>query len=175
MVTPPDETTADPYAVIAALRQQLAGGLAERDAALAREAALSAALVKRTAELAARKTEFDERIGHQASNIDVLKAMSASPGDPQRVMDLITRRAAELCESRAALYELRDGQIQMASNCGTAPDLLEAFRRHFPRPPDRSLVVGRAILDRQVRGRGRPYAIAGNARSWRYRAAAARR
>src|SRR5262249_40978343 len=35
-------------------------------------------------------------------------------------------------------------------NCGTAPDLLAAFRRYFPRSPDRSLVVGRAILDRQI-------------------------
>jgi hypothetical protein len=37
MVTPPDETTADPYAVIAELR-------AERDAARAREAALAEVL-----------------------------------------------------------------------------------------------------------------------------------
>ena len=36
-----------------------------------------------------RNSDFDERIDHQAATIDVLKAMSASPGDPQPVFDLI--------------------------------------------------------------------------------------
>ena len=68
---------------------------AERDAALAREAALAEELAARTAELAERKSEFGERIEHQAATIDVLKAMSASPGDTQPVFDLIARRAAQ--------------------------------------------------------------------------------
>ena len=92
MAAPPDETAADPYAVIATLR-------AERDAALAREAALAEALAARTAALAQRDTEYRERIEHQAATIDVLKVMSASPGDPQPVFDLIVRRATELCDS----------------------------------------------------------------------------
>ena len=71
MVTPPDETTADAYPVIATLR-------AERDAALAREAALVRALDTRTAELDQRNNEYCERIDHQAVTVDVLKAMSAS-------------------------------------------------------------------------------------------------
>src|SRR5215469_14077254 len=50
MVTPPDETTADPYAVIEALRQQLAERSAERDAALNEKAALAEALAKRNNE-----------------------------------------------------------------------------------------------------------------------------
>jgi hypothetical protein len=41
--------------------------------------------------LAARDSEFGERIEHQSATIDVLKAMSASPGDPQPVFDLIVR------------------------------------------------------------------------------------
>ena len=111
MVTPPDETTADPYAVIAALRQRLAACSVERDTALAREAALSATLATHTAELTERKTEFDERIEHQAATIDVLRAMSASPGDAQPVFDLIVRRAQELCNGAvAALWEY-DGQL----------------------------------------------------------------
>jgi hypothetical protein len=36
-------------------------------------------------ELAARDSEFGERIEHQSATIDVLKTMSASPGDPQAV------------------------------------------------------------------------------------------
>ena len=66
---------------------------------------------ERDAALAQRTSEFSERIEHQAATVGVLKAMSASPGDPQPVFNLITRRAAELCESSTALYELREGQL----------------------------------------------------------------
>jgi hypothetical protein len=48
-------------------------------------------------ELVARNSEFGERIEQQSATIDVLKAMSASPGDPQPVFDLIVRRARDLC------------------------------------------------------------------------------
>ena len=68
-------------------------------------------LQQRTAELAARNSEFGERIEHQSATIDVLKAMSASPGDPQPVFDLIVRRARELCNiPNAGLFEF-DGEL----------------------------------------------------------------
>ena len=51
-------------------------------------------LGQRTDELAARNNEYGERIEQQSATIDVLKAMSASPGDPQPVFDLITRQGA---------------------------------------------------------------------------------
>ena len=51
------------------------------------------------AELAVRNSEFGERIEQQSATIDVLKAMSASPGDPQPVFDLIVRRARDLCNA----------------------------------------------------------------------------
>src|SRR5215472_1476237 len=120
MVTPPDETTADPYAVIAALRQQLA----ERDTALQ-------ALAERTAELAGRNSEYGERIQHQGPNADieafkaeneelraaqaagleVLQAMAASPGDSQPVFDLIARQAAKLCAVPVAAVAMIDGEL----------------------------------------------------------------
>ena len=45
------------------------------------------------AELAARNSAYTERIAYQAAANDVLKVMSASPGDPQPVFDLIVERA----------------------------------------------------------------------------------
>ena len=66
MTSPPDDTTADTSAIIAALRT-------ERDAALAREAALAEELAARTAELATRNTEYGERIEQQTATIDVLR------------------------------------------------------------------------------------------------------
>src|SRR6478752_4276391 len=97
MTAPPDDTKTDLHAVIAALR-------AERDAALSEKAALVQAS-------ATRNSEYGERTEHQAATIDVLKAMSASPGDPQPVFDLIATRARDLCNTpRATLYEF-DGEL----------------------------------------------------------------
>src|SRR6266403_5547269 len=49
------------------------------------------------AELAARNSAYSERIAYQAAANDVLKVMSASPGDPQPVFDLIVERARDIC------------------------------------------------------------------------------
>ena len=105
MVTPPDETTADPYAVIAALQQRL-------DAALAREVTLTEALTR-------GNSEYGERIEQQSATIDVLKAMSGSPGDTQPVFDLITRRAQELCNCKAAgIFEFDGELVHIGSSYG---------------------------------------------------------
>src|SRR5690242_19205091 len=61
--------------------------------------------------LAQRNTKYGERIEYQAATIDVLKAMSASPGDPQPVFDLIVNRARDLCDAYGAtVYEI-DGTL----------------------------------------------------------------
>ena len=73
MVAPPDETTADPYAVIAALRQQLAERSAERDAALAEKAELAQALAERSG-------EHGERIEHEAATVDI-ETLKAENGE----------------------------------------------------------------------------------------------
>jgi hypothetical protein len=79
-------------------------GVLEADLAAAseREAATAEVLRERTDELAARNSEFGERIEQQSATIDVLKAMSASRGDPQPVFDLIVRRARDLCNCTSA-------------------------------------------------------------------------
>ena len=104
MTAPPDDTTTGTSAIIAALRT-------ERDGARVREAALAEALAARTAELAERKTEFDERIKQQAATVDVLKVMSASPGDPRLVLDMIVQQAQALCGSAIAALFQRDGAM----------------------------------------------------------------
>ena len=76
MATTQDEMIAELQRANTVLRQERDTARAERDTALAQ-----------------RNTEYGERIEHQAATIDVLKAMSASPGDPQPVFDLIAQRA----------------------------------------------------------------------------------
>ena len=112
-------------------------------------------LQQRTDELAARNSEYGERIEHQSATIDVLKAMSASPGDPQPVFDLIVRRARELCNApNAGLFEFDGELVHRRSSVGqeayATPDAREAYARLFPMVPTRSSIACRAILDRQT-------------------------
>jgi two-component system, NtrC family, sensor kinase len=105
--------------------------------------------------LAARDSEFGERIEHQSATIDVLRAMSASPGDPQPVFDLIARRARDLCNSTSAgLFEFDGELVRRRSSVGqeayATPDAMEAYERLFPMAPTRGSITCRAILDREI-------------------------
>jgi GAF domain-containing protein len=139
MTSPPDDTTADTTAVIAALR-------AERDAALSEKAALAEALDR-------RNNEFGERIEHQAATIDVLKAMSASPGDPQPIFDLIVERARDLCDAYGATVYEFDGTLihfRAATDISDDATVREQVAAMYPMAPTRSSGAGRAILDRRI-------------------------
>src|SRR6516162_8285501 len=112
-------------------------------------------LRQRTDELAERNTAFGERIEHQSATIDVLKAMSASPGDPQPVFDLIVRRARDRCNATSAsLFEFDGELVHLRSRLGqeayATPDAMEAYERLFPMVPTRGSITCRAILDRQT-------------------------
>jgi PAS domain S-box-containing protein len=108
----------------------------------------------RTDELAARNSDFAERIDQQAATIDVLKVMSASPGDPQPVFDLIVRRAPELCNGASAVLLEYDGTLvhframhYLDARSPAAQEADEVYRNRYPMPPTRKLNSGRAILD----------------------------
>ena len=86
-----------------------------------------------SAELAARNSEFGERIEYQAATIEVLKAMSASPGDAQPVFDLIARQAAKLCNVPTAAVATFDGtMLHLAHRAGSMPHMPTPTCRSFP-------------------------------------------
>ena len=146
MTVPPDDTATDLQGVIAALQQRL-------DEGLSREAALAEALATRTAELAKRNSEHGERIEHQTATIDVLKAMSASPGDPQPVFELIATRARDLCDAYGVTVFEFDGTLihwRAATGVSDDPTVRRAAQAMFPMAPTREWGVGRAILERRV-------------------------
>ena len=141
---PPDDTTTDTSVIIAALRT-------ERDGALAREAALAEELAARTAELRERKSKFDERIEYQAATLEVLRAMSASPGDAQRVFELIVERARQLCNGVASgLFEFDGNLVHYRAGTSTDTAALRAVVARYPAAPTRDSPVCRAILDKQI-------------------------
>ncbi len=113
--------TAPQDAIIADLRRTIAELRQERDAALTQ-----------------RNSAYDERIEHQSATIDVLKAMSASPGDPQPVFDLIVRRAHELCGSpNVGLTEYDGALVHLRSMVALEgdPEAMARWKRGFPRAP----------------------------------------
>jgi PAS domain S-box-containing protein len=141
MTVPQTEATTDPQSIIAALQQRL-------DAALAREATLAEALAQ-------RNSEFGERIEHQAATIDVLKVMSASPGDPQPVFDLICRQAWTLLGGpNAVLFEYDGELVHLRAESGTSSvadaTTFAAYKRGFPMVPVRGSLTCRAILDGKI-------------------------
>ena len=114
--------------------------------------------VSRTCRSAPRRwlsanTEYGERIEHQSATIDVLKAMSASPGDPQPVFDLIVERARDLCDAYGATVFEFDGtgiHWRAATGVSDDPAVRAAYEAQFPMVPTRGWAFGRAILDRRI-------------------------
>ena len=129
----PDRTLDDPQQIIAELQRQLA---------------------ESNAELAQRNSEYGERIEHQSATIDVLKVMSASPGDPQPVFDLIVRQARELCKTPTAVLLQYDGELvhvrAMSSATAEWDEFQARYKSNFPMVPTRSSLACRAILDGQI-------------------------
>jgi PAS domain S-box-containing protein len=109
------------------------------------------ALQDRTAALALRNSEYGERIEHQSATIDVLKAMSASPGDTQPVFDLIVRRAQELCNGMSVgLFEYDGALMHIRAAFGGNESASERFAAMFPMAPTRQSLACRAVIDRQI-------------------------
>ena len=81
--------------------------------------------------------------------------MSASPGDPQPVFDLITARAQIICNAGGAVLHEFDGRLaHLRSMCWdeaiSAPGAIDLYKGLFPAVPSRTSVSMRAILDGEV-------------------------
>jgi two-component system, NtrC family, sensor kinase len=110
-------------------------------------------LQERTAALAQRNSEYGERIEHQSATIDVLKAMSTSPSDPQPVFDLIVRHANKLCNGNGVgLFEFDGSLVHLRAHLfGDANHVAVAnYKALFPMVPTRESISCRAILDKQI-------------------------
>jgi GAF domain-containing protein len=102
-------------------------------------------------ELGARNSAYGERIAFQAATNDVLKMMSASPGDPQPVFDLISVRARDLCDAYGVTVYEFDGTLlhwRAATGVSDDPAVKEAAKAAYPTPLTRDLLPGRAMLTR---------------------------
>jgi signal transduction histidine kinase len=132
MTATPDNAAPDPQQIIAELQRKLD---------------------ESRAELAARNSAYSERIAYQAAANDVLKVMSASPGDPQPVFDLIVERARDLCGGYGATVYQFDGTLihwRAATGVSDDPSARQMVEAMYPMGPTREWPPGRAIIDRQI-------------------------
>jgi GAF domain-containing protein len=101
--------------------------------------------------IAAQAREIREGAEQQAATSEILRVISSSPTDLQPVFEAIVGSAARLCEATFAALHRFDGQVvTFDSQHGMTQPEVEESRRRFPRPADREIAVGRAILDRRI-------------------------
>src|SRR5262249_22197077 len=102
-------------------------------------------------ELEVRNRDLTETLEQQTATGEILRVISSSPTDVQPVLETIVRNAVQLCDGLfGAAGMLEDGLIHLRAPYNHTPETLAAVQKAFPMPPNRSTLLGRAILDRGV-------------------------
>src|SRR5262245_50874063 len=102
-------------------------------------------LEKRLAEAQGLQAEAQEQ---QGATAEILRVISSSPGDLQRVFDTIVERAVRLCNARLGALLRFDGQmIHLAAHAQQADaESVQALQTMYPRTANTTSVSGRALL-----------------------------
>jgi len=89
--------------------------------------------------------ETQEALSHQTATADILRVISSSPGDVRPMLNAVAERALGLCDAaEAAIFLIEGDRLRFAAGVGSMsiPEENDSF------PLNRSLVVGRAAIDR---------------------------
>src|SRR3954465_14959631 len=127
----PDSTFVDPKdRLIADLQRQLAASDAKRDEALA---------------------ERDKALAQQAATAEVLQVINRSPGDLAPVFEAILEKALRLCEADFGGLITWDGQrMHRVAARGLSAELMEALHWKEPQTPQPGSVADRLIRGEDV-------------------------
>src|SRR5262249_32590779 len=94
------------------------------------------------------RRERDELLERETATGDILRMIASSPTDLQSVLDMITERAAKLCDAADAVMWRVDGEVRRhVAHFGSIPT---ASAVGEGRVSDRGTVPGRAIVDCQT-------------------------
>ena len=99
-------------------------------------------------ELENRNRDLTEALEQQTATSDILRVIASSPTDIQPVLDAVAKNAARLCDSQdAQIYRAEGDIVRKVASYGVVSRVLAVGET---RPISRSLVSGRAILDRRT-------------------------
>ncbi|MBI1848344.1 MAG: GAF domain-containing protein [Candidatus Rokubacteria bacterium] len=100
-------------------------------------------------ELEARNRDLTTALEQQTATSEILRVISSSPTDEQPVMRVVAENAARLCDAfDAAIVRVEGDVLQTVVNYVSVPSLEPLGAA--PLPIDRTTVVGRAVVDRQI-------------------------
>ena len=101
-------------------------------------------------EVARLARERDEALEQQTAASEVLRVISASPGDPEPVFQAMLERAVRICGAKFGNIYRWDGEaLHLLASHNTPPAFADAVRRSPYRPYPHS-PIGRMVADRTV-------------------------
>jgi signal transduction histidine kinase len=116
----------------------------------ARQAVIAIENVRLFDEVQARTEELSEALRQQTATAEVLKTISRTAFDLQRVLETLLENAVHLCGAKHGMIFRYDGEFcRAAADYNNPPGLLELWQR-TPIRAGRQTATGRALLERRA-------------------------